>query len=314
VASAVGGGGVEGRGRRPLKAFHEAPLVAFTALATAGAGLGAGRLVLGATGEGAWAASQGEALVVLLLLVLGTAASTFHLGRPLRAGLALRGIGRSALTAEVMALGAAVAAAGLAAFLPLGSSAGHLAGILLPWLSLGALVTLGTVYRLPGQVGWEGSAVMRPVALGVLFGMVALGATGSWDTEGLAFWVLLLVWATDVLLLLLHLRRLEGERGRAQPSHPAFFYRRRSLLAFRLVLVNGVALVALLLALVDGALPPGYGLAWTLQIMLVSVAAGVFLDRFLFYALATRRTTEGEVGRVEDALRQRPVTPQQSAT
>jgi hypothetical protein len=44
------------------------------------------------------------------------------------------------------------------------------------------------------------------------------------------------------------------------------------------------------------------------------VAAGVFLDRFLFYALATRRTTEGEVGRVEDALRQRPVTPQQSAT
>jgi len=310
----MGGDGEGRRGRGFLKAFHEAPLVAFTALATAGAGLGAGRIVLGATGEGAWAASRGEALLVLLLLALGTAASTFHLGRPLRAGLALRGMGRSALTTEVMTLGAAVAAAALAAFLPLGSSVGHLAGILLPWLCLGVLVTLGTVYRLPGQVVWEGSAFLRPLALGVVFGMLALGVSGGWDMGGVAIWVLLLVWLADAFLLLLHARRLEGERGKAQPSHPVLFARRRSLLALRLLLVNVSAFLAILLALVEGALPTGFPLAWTLQTILVSVAAGVLLDRFLFYALAIRRTTEGEVGRVEDALRQRPVTPQQSAT
>jgi len=313
VGSAVGGGGGARGGRRPLKTFHEVPLVVFTALAVAGAGVGAGRILLGAAGEGAWAAPQGEALVVLLLLLLGTAASTFHLGRPRRAGLALRGMGRSALSAEVLALGAAVAAAGLAAFLPSGSFPGGLAGILLPWLSLGVLLTLGTVYRLPGQVGWDGSAFLRPLALGTLFGMVARGAAGSWDVGGVAVGLFLLVCLADAFLLLLHSRRLEGERGRAQPSHPALFARRRSLLALRLVLVNVVALLGLLLALVEGALPPGHGLAWTLQIILVSVAAGVLLDRFLFYALAARRTTEGEVGRVEDALRQRPVTPQRSA-
>jgi DMSO reductase anchor subunit len=313
VGSAVGGGGGERGGRRLPRAFHEAPLVVFTALGVAGAGVGAGRILLGATGEAAWATPQGEALVVLLLLLLGTAASSFHLGRPLRAGLALRGMGRSALTAEVLALGAAVVAAGLAAFLPVASTTGYLGGILLPWLSLGVLLTLGTVYRLPGQVGWEGSAFLRPLALGTLFGMVAQGAAGNWDAGGVALGVFLLVCLADAFLLLLHSRRLEGERGRAQPSHPALFARRRPLLALRLVLVNGVALLGLLLALVEGALPPGHGLAWTLQIILVSVAAGVLLDRFLFYALAARRTTEGEVGRVEDALRQRPVTPQRSA-
>jgi DMSO reductase anchor subunit len=308
VGSAVGGGGGSS-----VRSFHETPLVVFTALVVAGAGLGASRIVLGASGQGAWAAPQWEASVVAALLVLGTVASTFHLGRPLRAGLALRGAGRSALTAEVLALGVAVAAAGLAAFLPLGSSAGRLAGILLPWLSLGVLVTLGAVYRLPGQVGWGGSAFLRPVALGTLFGMVVQGAAGSWVMGGMALGVFLMVCLADASLLLLYFRRLEGERRRAQPSHPPIFARRRPLLALRLALVNVVAPVAALLALVGSAPPQGHGLAWTLQIMLVAVAAGVLLDRFLFYALAARRTTEGEVGRVEDVLRQRPVTPRQSA-
>ena len=143
--------------------------------------------------------------------------------------------------------------------------------------------------------------------------MVVQGAAGSWVMGGMALGVFLMVCLADASLLLLYFRRLEGERGRAQPSHPPIFARRRPLLALRLALVNVVAPVALLLALVGSAPPQGHGLAWTLQIMLVAVAAGVLLDRFLFYALAARRTTEGEVGRVEDALRQRPVTPRQSA-
>jgi DMSO reductase anchor subunit len=313
MGRAVVGADGESGGGWSLRAFHEAPLVIFTALAVAGAGLGAGRIALGAMGEGAWATPPGEALVVLLLLLLGTAASALHLGRPRRAPLALRGLGRSALSVEILALGAAVTGALLAAFAPAQGAVAGMAGILLPWLSMGVLLTLGTVYRLPGQVAWEGSAFLRPLALGTLFGMVAQGAAGSWDMGGVALWAFLLVWLADAFLLLLHVRRLEGERGTAQPSHPALFARRRSLLGLRLVLVNGVALVALSLVLVEGALPPGHGLAWTLQIMLVAVAVGVLLDRFLFYALAIRRTTEGEVGRVEDALRLRPVTSRQTA-
>lgn len=314
MGSAVVGGGGERGGGRPPRAFHEAPLVAFTALAVAGAGLGASRIVLGVTGHGAWGTPPGEALAVGALLVLGTVASTLHLGRPGRAPLALRGLGRSALSVEVLALGAAVTGALLAAFAPAHGAVAVMAGILLPWLSMGVLLTLGTVYRLPGQVAWEGSAFLRPLALGLLFGMVVQVAAGSRDVGGMALGVFLMAWLADAFLLLAHFRRLEGARGGSQPSHPAPFARRRSLLALRLVLVDGVALLTLLLGSMEWAASPGHRLAWTLQIMVVGVATGVLLDRFLFYALASRRTTEGEVGRVEDALRQRPVTPQRSAT
>jgi DMSO reductase anchor subunit len=274
--------GLWGRG------FHEAPLVLFTALAVAGAGIGASRIGLAVVGRGVWASSPGEAGVVAGLLALGLAASILHLGRPLRAGLALRGAGRSALTTEVLVLGAAAAAGALAALLPAGSALGGMAGALLPWLSILTLVTLGSVYRLPGQVGWGGAAVFRPLVLGLVFGMVAQGTAGSWSVEGPALVVLLFAWVADALLLSLHARQLERYRGRAEPSHPAAFGRRRSLLASRLALVDLAGPGAFLLGMPSAAL--------------VLLAVGLLLDRALFYALAARWTNEGEMGWVERLL------------
>jgi DMSO reductase anchor subunit len=287
------------RGGEAGKGFHEAPLVLFSALAVAGAGIGGSRLLLAATGQGAWASSPWEAGVVAGLLALGVLVSILHLGRPHRAGLVLRMVGRSALTAEVLALGASLVVGAMAALLPPDSAVGGLARVLLPWLSVLVLLTLGTVYRLPGQVGWGGSAFLRPLALGMVFGMVVQGAAGSWAVGGSALAGLLLVWVVDALLMVLGGRKLERGLGSAEPSHPVVFRRRRLLLAIRFSLVNLVAPLALLLA-------------WTLLLVVVLVASGVLLDRFLFYALAARLTTEGEVRRVEAALHRRNIAPQSS--
>jgi len=279
---------VDRRGRRSGKGFHEAPLVLFTALAVAGAGIAGSRILLAVAGQGGWAPGRWEAGAVATFLVVGMVASTLHLGRPFRAGLALWGAGRSPLTTEVLALGAAVASAALAALLPAGSALGEVAGALVPWLSLLVLLTLGSVYRLPGQVGWGGAAAFRPLALGLVFGMVAQGAAGSWIAAGPLLFVFLLVTLADALLLVLHGRRLDRVRRRAEPSHPAVFARRRLFLAIRLVLVDLAGTAAFLLGWASAAV--------------VLLAAGVLLDRVLFYALAARWTNEGEVGWIERLL------------
>jgi hypothetical protein len=131
----------------------------------------------------------------------------------------------------------------------------------------------------------------------MVFGMVVQGAAGSWEVGGSALALLLLVWIVDALLMVLGGRGLERRLGSAEPSHPTVFRRRRLLLAVRFSLVNLVAPLAFLLA-------------WTLLLVVVLVAGGVLLDRFLFYALAARLTTEGEVRRVEAALHRRTIAPQ----
>lgn len=87
--------------------FHETPLVSFSALATAGAGVGMAHL-LSALVEGDWSLTPGESYLLVGLLLLGLVVSTGHLGRPLRAPLAGAGLGRSPLSNEVATLGLAL--------------------------------------------------------------------------------------------------------------------------------------------------------------------------------------------------------------
>ena len=94
--------------RASRKGFHELPLVLFTALAVVAAGIGASRIVLVLAGAGEWQPTREEAAAEAGLLALGIAFSTLHLGQPFRAGLAVRRVGRSALSNEVLLAGVTV--------------------------------------------------------------------------------------------------------------------------------------------------------------------------------------------------------------
>ena len=97
--------------------FDEWPLVIFTTLGVTGAGLLATPLL-------AWAAAGTSAPATVslrwgaALLALGLAVSLAHLGRPLGAPRAVSGLGRSLLSAEVVAATLATIVGATAAFLP----------------------------------------------------------------------------------------------------------------------------------------------------------------------------------------------------
>ena len=142
--------------------FHELPLVLFTAVTTAGAGMGAASLALNLAGWTPSVPPMAVRIWVLLLLGFGLVVSTGHLGRPLRGPRALARTGRSRLSNEVFVIGMALAGCMGSVLL----SPDHPA---LRWAWMGAalacwlvLLALGRVYRLPGQITWGGSAYLHP--------------------------------------------------------------------------------------------------------------------------------------------------------
>jgi anaerobic dimethyl sulfoxide reductase subunit C (anchor subunit) len=271
------------------KRFHELPLVLFTALAVVAAGIGASRIVLSLAGVGEWLPTREQAAAVAGLMALGIAFSTLHLGRPFRAGLAVRGMGRSPLSNEVLVAGTTVLAAGLVVFEPQGDALTSSAGALVPVLSVGVLVTLGLVYRLSGQPAWRGLVVLGPLLLGLIFGVAMQTAWGAWGGSPPLPDVLVVAFLLDLLLTVARGVSLEEARRLGRAAYPGIFHRRAAILGGRVLLVD--------------LLPPlGFFLGWGLPAVTV-LLAGVVLDRFAFYGLAVERTTEAEVGRVEAVIR-----------
>jgi DMSO reductase anchor subunit len=268
---------------------NDAPLVAFTAAATAGAGILAARLLLGVlgavdpmgdAGESWWAAGLvGGALVV----------SVFHLGRPERMSQALRGLLRSPVSNEVALASLYVAA--VLARLAVGDDSGT-AGIfhsLACLTGFGLLISLGLVYRLGGQRTWGGIAVLSPVTLGLGFGAVFLVGIHGLGRASVAYCLVLL--GLDAALVSARAWKTLRIQGAFAPVHPRLFGWGPSLIALRLVLVNGIPVVAL----VSGR--PLEALAF--------LAAGVAVDRIGFYGLAAQQTTESELLSVEEAIEAR---------
>jgi DMSO reductase anchor subunit len=223
------------------------------------------------------------------LLAMGLLASMLHLGQPLRGGLALRGVGRSPLSNEVVVTGVAVLLSAVAVFLP----AGHAWYGVLALLALVAfaftLVSLGMVYRLRGQLTWLGLAWVHPLVMGVAFGCAfSLGSLGE-GVRARAELLVLLLLAGDALLVWERTWRLERALRRGAPVRPSLMRWRVPGLTLRVLL--GVLLPAL--AVVLGR--P--------DLAVVSLAVNLVLDRVLFYALAVQANTEGEVMRVEAVLR-----------
>jgi DMSO reductase anchor subunit len=255
------------------------PLVTFTGLAIAGAGLVAASayfdLVHGAAGAGAMAA--GASLIAAGLIV-----SLSHLGQKRRAALAARGAGRSALSNEALLAGVALGAAAIAA-------AAGLSGLRAAPLVAGAgaanaafLVSIGLVYRVPGQLTWRGFSAVTPLTGGLAFGAITAQATVA---EGGLYLGTLLFIAIDALLFSQRWRDIAGiaysERMLADPWH----VRRTQLLAARFFLLDVMPFFLLLGAGTPLAIP--------------LAAAGLAVDRFGFYALALQQTTEREIEQIE---------------
>ena len=263
--------------------FHEWPLVIFTTLGVTGAGLLATPLL-------AWAAAGTPAPATVpvrwgaALLAVGLAVSLAHLGRPLRAPLASAGLGRSLLSAEVVAATVATIAGVTAAFLPYVSPVLDIAAAA---AAIVFLVTLGLVYALPGQQTWRGVVVWMPLSSGLGFGAVGLAAFWGEALAAIGA-VAAVVLAADTALLVVRRLALVWPREQAAPRYPAVFARLQGILLMRFSLVDilpGLGLLA--------------GFRWTAVALF---GLGILVDRISFYGLAAQRTTEAEVRRIEGIL------------
>lgn len=285
----------------PASPFHEVPLVVFSALVVAGAGLGGSplvRWVFEGGGGGSsllWQSlSQASAVAAALALGSGTLLSLRHLGQPRRAWRALRGLGRSALSTEVAVVGGAFLSSLGAAVWPPTGFAGGLAGILAPLLCLLALLSLGWVYRFEHQYAWKGWAAWQPLVQGALWGWVASmllstvhyggaapGVASVSGAGGLPFWVLM---ALDTMVFWTRGVGEARDAGAGSPTHPTLWEKRKAIWSAR--------------ALFGTVLPLGAALGgwWGWVLVFLSVAVGV--ERFAFYALGRRWTPEGEVSLV----------------
>jgi DMSO reductase anchor subunit len=257
--------------------------VVFTTLAVCGAGLLATPL-LSWVAAGTPAPAAATVQWGALLLAAGLVVSLAHLGRPLRAPLVSGGLGRSRLSAEVVAGVVATLLGATAAFLPYVSPILDVATAL---AAIVFLVTLGLVYTLPGQRTWRGVVVWVPLTSGLGFGAVGLAA--SWGEAMAAIGAVAAVaLAADTALLIVRRLALVWPPAPVAPRYPAIFARLQSILFARFALVDilpGCCLLA--------------SLRWTAVALL---GLGILVDRVSFYGLAAQQTTESEVERVEGIL------------
>jgi DMSO reductase anchor subunit len=255
------------------------PLVWFTSLAIGGAGVIA---------SSAWRApsdlsSEAVGLAIgTIALGAGILVSLSHLGRKSRAPLAVGGVGRSALSHEIVLAGATLAAA-------LALLAMYWQGAFSAWPRIAAaatatlfLLSIGRVYHLGGQRTWRGATVLIPLTAGLVCGEVFLQAIGnaSIREDSLAYWIVpidALVFTVRWWTLARDTPPLVAPRVDGSRLH--------NLSAARLLIFDAVPLVLLDMHVAGPAI--------------VAVALGLALDRWLFYALADQHTTEAEIARVE---------------
>jgi len=254
-------------------------LVVFTSLAIAGAGLVSAsayfELRYGLAGAPAMASGAG-------LLAAGLAVSLGHLGQKRRAGLAVRGAGRSALSNEALLAGLALGAAVVAAGLGLRGAPSPFATAAAGVLNAAFLVSIGLVYRVGGQRTWQGFSAATPLTGGLAFGAIALQTLA---VPGGVFTATLLLIAIDALLFSQRWRDVVGIPHSDEMLANPWQVRRTPLLAARFFLLNVIPFFLL-------AMSPT-------PLAALVAAAGLLVDRFSYYALAVQHTTEHEVATVE---------------
>lgn len=286
----AGGGGVVTRARagdRPPCGGCDTvpghgPLLAFTSLAMAGAGLVAAAACVDA-------AHRHDVLPALVtgvaLQAIGLAISLGHLGQRRRAGLAIRGAGRSALSHEVVAAPLALACGALAAGAGTWAHPAVAVTVVAGATNALFLVSIGLVYRLRGQKTWQGASAVIPLTGGCAFGAIVIHSVSL--AGGVSAGALLLI-ALDAAVFTKRWREVAALRLPAGQLAGHWMARRDQLLGARLFLLDVVPFFLLL--------------AWPTPPAALVAAAGLLVDRFGFYALAVQHTTEREVGAAEDLI------------
>ncbi len=258
------------------------PLVAFTSLAIAGAGL----IVAAACLEIANHHAFPPAIIAgVLLQALGLAVSLAHLGQKRRVALAVRGAGRSALSNEVLMAPHALAWGALVAGMTAWGRPSPTVAIIAGFVNAAFLVSIGFVYRLRGQETWRGTSVLTPLTGGSAFGAIAIQALAV--TGGALNSVLLLV-ALDAVVFGQRWREVAAIRIPAARLADSGLAHRDRLLGARFFLLD--------------ILPCFFVLVWPTPIVAGIAAAGLVVDRMAFYALGLQRTTEHEIAEVEEVL------------
>jgi hypothetical protein len=149
------------------------------------------------------------------------------------------------------------------------------------------LLAIGWVYRLGGQLTWQGAAVPAPLLLGTAFGLLVRSA--QMPAPGGAGPLILLLLGMDTLLLAARWTEITAHGRSHAPAYPEFHGGRRALLGLRLLLADLVPALLLIQGFSSAA--------W--ECLLV----GLLLDRTAFYGLAVRSTTESEIALVERHIR-----------
>lgn len=270
------------------KTFHEFPLVLFTALAIAGAGIGVAHICMSLMRWSDWVPKERLMVLVGSLLGLGLVVSMGHLGRPLRGPLALSRVGKSPLSNEVLVVSLAALASLLTIAFPQGGPTYGALGTLALVCSFLTLLSLGFVYRLPGQLSWAGAAPFHPLIQGLGFGLAVLLNSLPEGAEARGALLFLFILFLDGILIWERTRRIGRALGQGIPAQPRFMAQRGGTVSLRILM---------------GVLLPAVAVLWNRPgLAVVSLAMSLLLDRFLFYGLAVLDNTESEVARVEAAL------------
>jgi DMSO reductase anchor subunit len=277
---------MSGGGRSRFNRAGDLPLILFTSLALMGAGAMAALFAAGLAVEAATRPPESAVVIALALIGGGLVISLAHLGRKRRMPLALRGLTRSPLSLEVVL--AAATTGLLAARLLLGPDASRILEPLASFTSLLLLIAIGLVYRLGGQLTWRGAALPAPLVSGLLWGVLLHATLGTVAVEGISSVVYLLV-AFDIVLTERRWNTIERKSGIGEARDGRALTRRRSLLMLRVATVDLIGAGCFLLALPF--------------VSLVGVTAGVFIDRYAFYALGIQHTTGAEIARIETIIR-----------
>jgi DMSO reductase anchor subunit len=267
--------------------MHEWPLVLFGALAVAGGGTLAAQPLLITLGATTAVAARSQAAWATALVGVGLLVSLNHVGRPRRLLMASRRFGASPLSTEVVLAGAAIVAGAAVAWIPAGLARTDVLAWPAGLVSASFLISLGSIYRIRGQVAWPRAAVIGPVLTGLAFGFVASAATTP-STLAVALGPTLALLGADALVFGTRWIAVARIEPWLSPAHPALFRRRHLLLAGRLVLVT---------------LAPGVLLALATPTLAdLAIGLGVLVDRLAFYGLAAQHTTEAEVALVERVI------------
>jgi DMSO reductase anchor subunit len=268
------------------------PLVVFTTLAVAGAGV---LTVSALSFQDAERVNNTITVLGLVLLAAGLTTSLLHLGRKDRAFLSARGLFPMRSANHQTKPPSLISVEGLAGTVTLVLGTITVVGILPAWIqpharvaaaisAAGFLLAVGGVYHLQGQLTWTGASAVTPLTGGIAFGAILAGSVSSQPAGSVVVFAV----AIDAFAFLLRWRHVTA-LGLEQPQGEGpWFERRHELLAARFLLVDAVPLFTLF--------------AWPTPLAAVIAAAGLAVDRFGFYALAIQHTTEAEIGRVERLL------------